>query len=54
MFHVNLGMFSLRFKLAALHLLTSTLAAGLDAYKDQQTAQTKSAFPQTETEGSLH
>lgn len=54
MFHVSLGMFTLRFRLAALHLLNSTLAAGLEAYKSHLSTRLTSAIPQQHPEGTLH
>lgn len=54
LFHVSLGMFTIRFKLAALHLVSSTLAAGLETYKHQQTSQPATLVPSIEREEQLH
>lgn len=54
LFHVSLGMFTMRFKLAALHLVSSTLAAGLETYKHQQTSQPTALVPSIKPEGQLH
>jgi hypothetical protein len=54
MFYVRLGMFTLHFRLAALHLLSSTLAAGLEAYKSHLSTRLTSTIPQQHPEGTLH
>lgn len=54
MFHVSVGMFTMRFKLATLHLLNSTLTTSLETYKRQQTGQLIHSTPAAKPGGSLH